>query len=172
MSPPLRFEAGDEAGVAELDDDALGALASGESAASPWTIAEEPDWAGIASLRLLAAQFADGSVTALLAARPARAEGHDADLVAAVLVDPGGDVSQMEQVLLSTELDAEDRVRRVGVELWRSEEPPPYRLAADRLSFEAGASAGHRRESVLMRARLDGQEGTAMFERLTPAGES
>lgn len=160
-SATLRFETG---AVVELDAGALGSLSA---ARSPWTIATPPDWERYEALRLLAARFGDGLVAALVALRPIGARGHDAEEVTAVVVDRGR-ATQAHEALVSTELDSEQRVRRVGVELWTSEEPPPRRFAADRTDSAAGAEDGVAREAALMDARLDGEAGIAVFEILRP----
>lgn len=160
-SATLRFETG---AVVELDAAALAYPATGES---PWTIATPPDWERYDALRLLAARFGDGLIAALVALRPAGARGHDAEEVTAVVVD-GGQPQRAHEALVSTELDPERRVRRVGVELWTSEEPPPRRFAADRKDSAVSTEDGIARETTLMDARLDGQTGTAVFEILRP----
>ncbi len=88
-----------------------------------------------------------------------------------MLVDRGKTAESAHEALISTELDSDGRVRRVGVELWTSEEPPPRRLAADRTQLrDRRTSGGLERELALMDARLDGEPGTAVFEVLRPAG--
>ncbi len=165
----IRLEAGEGSAVVELNADALASLAAGDSDDSPWSVLTEPDWSGYESLRLLAATFDDGSIAALVALRPAGAAGHDAEQTVAVLVDRGKSVEDAHQALLSTELDAEGLVRRVGLELWTSDEPPPRRLAADRAHSNSITGETSERESALMEARLDGESGTAMFEVLRSA---
>ena len=162
---PLRFEADDGSFAVELDPGALG-----DSAESPWTIATVPDWDRFEALRLLGARFADGSVAAVVALRPSGAAGHGADGVTAVLDDRGKGAAGVHEALLSTELDGDRLVRRVGVELWTSEEPPPRRLAADRTGSASRESNGLSREATLMDARLDGESGTAVFEVVKPTG--
>jgi hypothetical protein len=161
---PLRFESGEGSTVVELDPDGLASLAAGESAASPWTVAEGPDWKRCEQLRLLAAAFADGSAAAVVAIRPAGAEGHDADSLSAVLVDAGRNVGDVHDLLFSTERDDDGLVRRIGLEIWTSDEPPPRRLAADRNQTSTDDADGVERERVLMDARLDGESGTALLE--------
>ena len=154
--------------AAELDPERLDSLGKSEPPESPWRLAD-PDWDGVESVRLLAARFADGSIAALASARPADANGHDADEVAAVYA-ARGKAEGVHEALVSTEEDADGRVRRVGVELWSSEEPPPRRLAADRTGYFASAAGGVEHEAVLLEARLDGEPGVALFEILRPAG--
>lgn len=163
MSVLARFELGEGTGAVELDGDAVGSLTPGAAPQSPWSLVEEPDWQAVEVVRLLAAAFDDGSIAALVAVRPARADGHDAERMAALMVDPKGRVGEVEQALLSTELDAEGKVRRVGVELWPTEEPPPHRLAADRVSHATDRAETLASETALMDARIDGEKGTAIF---------
>jgi hypothetical protein len=166
---PMRFEAEDGAFAVELDPEALGSVAPDTAFTSPWTLETAPDWETYETLRLLAAVFGDGSIAAVVALRPRGAAGHDADGVSAVVIDRGKTVESAHEALVSTELDSDSRIRRVGVELWTSEEPPPRRLAADRTHTSTGDSGGLERESALMAARLDGERGTAVFEVLKPA---
>ena len=166
MSPDrMRFEADDGSFAVELDPGALG-----EDAASPWTIEAPPNWQRFEAMRLLGAHFADGSVAAVVSLRPTGADGHDADGVTAVLDDRGKGAAGVYEALLSTELDGDRLVRRVGVELWTSEEPPPRRLAADRTGTASSESNGLSREATRMEARLDGESGTAVFEVVRPTG--
>lgn len=163
----LRFRAG--GADVELDAAAIASLGRSGPGESPWRLVAAPDWERYEALRLLAASFGDGAVTALVAMRPRGAAGHDAEEVSAVVVDPRKGPQSAGEALLSTELDAERHVRRVGVELWTSEEPPPRRFAADRRDSVIGASDGVEREAALMDARMDGESGTAIFEVLRPA---
>jgi len=167
-APLLRFEVGEGAAVVELDAAELGSLAAGDDE-SPWRVTTAPDWERFDTLRLLAARFADGTIAALIGLRPVGARGHDTDQLAAVLVDRGESVENAHEALLSTETDADGRTRRVGLELWTSDEPPPRRLAADRAHSTVAGSDGVEREAAVMEARLDGETGTALFEVLRPA---
>ena len=101
---------------------------------------------------MLAAVFADGSIAALVALRPRGSTGHDADGVSAVLVERGKSAESAYEALVSTELDGDRRVRRVGVELWTSEEPPPRRARR-----RPHAHLDERLERPRARVRADGR---------------
>ncbi len=96
----------------------------------PWRLEGEPDWTRTELLRLVSAAFDDGAMIAIAAARPAGAAGHDADAVAGAMVEDG-EVARFERALISAELDAEGRTRRLGLELYPHEDSLPLRVAAD-----------------------------------------
>lgn len=171
MSPATRLDpARDGSAVAELDLDALAGLdVAGEIPPSPWQLASPPDWSRVEAVRLLSARFVDGTTVALAAVRRPGSKGHDEDAVRVKVIGPDGEATEALETLLSAEQDAQGEVRRIGLEVWMSDEPPPHRLAADRLSGEATSADGTRREAVAMTARLDGKQGTALLETLRPA---
>jgi hypothetical protein len=72
------------------------------------------------SLRMLAAWFPDSRSVAFSAARPERVQGHDHDVISALL---GGETAQVSlfDPRLSTTYDAAGVPFRVGVELWLGE---------------------------------------------------
>jgi hypothetical protein len=111
---------------------------------------------GFSTLRVLTATIADGSALMLCAARPERAEHHDADAVAAAVIGADGTVQTIEEALLSTEYAADGSVTRLGLELYKPGDDYPLRAAGDVTS-----AGGERSE---LRFRLDGSEGTAIYE--------
>jgi hypothetical protein len=135
----------------------LAALASGNGSAGVAKLegSLDQDWD---SLRIVSGAAADGSLLGLCAARPAGAANHDTDTVAATVVDPEGAVHEVEEALLSTEYAADGRVRRFGVELYRPGNDYPLRAAGD--AIEDGGDG----DVVTLSFRLDGSEGTALYE--------
>lgn len=134
-------------------------------------VSEPPAWSlegelqpRLATLRVLSGRLEDGRLLLLAAARPAGAEGHDAEGTAAAIVDPEGGVSEIEEVLLSTEYAEDGRIRRVGLELYPPGEDYPHRGAADALDAERSEAGGHRTDSAAMALRLDGVAGSARYE--------
>ena len=125
---------------------------------------------GLAALRLLSARLDDGRVLLLAAARPDGAEGHDAETTAAVIVDPEGGVSELEEILLSTEYAEDGRIRRLGLELYPPGEDYPHRGGAEALSAERREAAGRRTDSAEMGMRLDGVAGSARYEIVRDSG--
>jgi hypothetical protein len=140
--------------------------------ASPWSFERQPAEPP-PLLRVLSAALDDGTALGLASAMPPGSAGHGDEEVGAFVVRPGRDPEPIAEALLSTEYDAEGRVRRAGLELWTGESGPPARGAADRevtgVAVTRGALAG---EAVPMAFRLDGVEGVAVYELLRPAGSA
>lgn len=156
MADELSLSAGEGVRVT-WDREALTALADGESSEGGGRLADSlgPEWEAV---RIVSGGTADGSLLALCAARPAGAANHDADAVAAAVVDPEGTVQEIEEALLSTEYDADGRVRRFGVELYRAGNDYPLRAAGD------AVGDGQRGGLATFSFRLDGSEGAALYE--------
>jgi hypothetical protein len=139
------------------DRQALAALANRDSSGGParldGSLGQEWD-----AVRIVSAASDDGSLLALCAARPEGAANHDTDAVTAAVVDPEGVVHEIEEALLSTEYAADGRVRRFGVELYRPGNDYPLRAAGDAIE------GGEDDDVVTLSFRLDGSEGTALYE--------
>ena len=130
---------------------------------------EQPGWRldgslepAFDALRVLSGAATDGSLLALCAARPTGARNHDADAVAAAVVDPEGNVHEIEEALVSTEYGADGRIRRLGLELYRSGNDYPLRAAGD--AVEASSGEEEHRDFARLRFRLDGSDGVAVCE--------
>jgi hypothetical protein len=121
-----------------------------------------------AALRVLSGRAADGSLLVLCAARPVAAAHHDEELVAAGLVDPDGEVHEVAEALLSTEYAADGSIRRLGLELYRPEADYPVRAAGDATEGSESTGDGLRRRRAVLDLRLDGSEGTALYEIVEP----
>ena len=148
----------------EWSPDALRTLASGEPAEAAWRLEGDVDWEAVESLGVVSAAFEDGRLLALVASRPAGAEGHDAAAPRGVLVQADGEIVELAEALLSTEYDSEGAPRRIGLELYPELGGIPLRVAADRVSparLDAVASA------PAMSFRLEGESGAGLFERLS-----
>jgi hypothetical protein len=139
---------------------------NGAARSSPWELEAEPDWDRLESIRLVSALFDDGGALGLAVLRPRHARGHDEDVVVARLVNAEGEQVPISEALVSLEYDADAAPRRLGLELWQDPDSSPRRIAADRAGEPARASD---RESVPMRFRLDGVDGTGLYEILRPA---
>lgn len=162
-----------DAVVLELEDgarvewelDALRMLEAGESAEPAWRLSGELDWGAVESLRLVTAAFENGRLLALAAVRPSGAEGHDESPHGA-LVNPDGDVVELEEALVSTEYDAEGAPSRIGLELYTEVGAVPLRVAADRTSPTRTHDGI---EVTVMSFRLEGVSGSGVFERVARA---
>jgi hypothetical protein len=108
----------------------------------------------------------DGALLAVAAARQPGAEEHDAEEVAAVLVEPDGGESRFERTLLSTEYDGQGRHRRATLELEAGNADPPMRGAG--LAIEATWLEGPSGGGPFFRWRLEGREGYGRYEIAAP----
>lgn len=99
------------------------------------------DWKGIGLIRTVSAWVGDGGVV-LESVRPEKAAGHDAEDIWAALVTQGEPVPVIDP-RLSTTYDGDGHQRRVGLELWMTEEEGyPVRAAGEAIcgsSMDLGA---------------------------------
>ena len=110
-------------------------------------------------LRVLSALFEDGRALLLAGVRPIEAE-HDAERLAAVVVEPEGEGGEASETLISTEYDENGLPRRLGLEVYRGDQVP-LRVAADR---EALGDAVDGRSVVALRLALGGVAGRGLLE--------
>jgi hypothetical protein len=134
----------------------------------PWRLDGEIDWDEVEALRVLGAGLGDGRAVALAALRPAGAGGHGDELVAGVLVIDG-EVEELAETLLSTEYGPDGLPRRVGLELYRPDDPVPLRVAADVQEAWAGRDGGLKNVRAALTVRRDGKAAPGRLEILTPA---
>jgi hypothetical protein len=115
--------------------------------------------------RSIGIAFADGGLLALSAVRPASAEGHGEEQVAAVLCGPDGAPSEVSETLLSTEYGPDGVQRRATLELWvDGEAGQPLRGAGTLISASSVSHPGLRGEIAFFRWSLEGREGLGHYE--------
>ncbi len=174
--PPVRLE-GRTTGVSTLTVcRALGALRHPGGDAEIGCLAvrtehEPPDSPGaISRRRSIAVVFADGGLLAIDAARPAGAEGHDAEETAAVLAEPGEEPIRFAEALLSTEFDGEGRHRRATLELTPAGDRyrAPMRGAGTVVCGTTVETPSERAEIAFFRWALEGRPGLGRYEIATP----
>lgn len=99
------------------------------------------DWTGLGLIRTISAWVGDGGIV-LESARPEDAAGHDAERIWAALVEQGEPIPVLDP-RLSTTYDGDGHQRRVGLELWMTEdEGHPVRAAGEAIcgsSMDLGA---------------------------------
>lgn len=122
--------------------------------------------AGHAALRVLTGMTSEGTIVLMAAARPADADGHDSEEPQAVLIDPSGDVTRVEETLVSTQYAGNGSIDRLGLEFYREGDDYPLRGAGDANTTAKGDQGDHTREGALLDFRLDGEAGTALYELL------
>jgi hypothetical protein len=125
-------------------------------------------WAGEAlgddeALRHLAVPFGEDGLLTLVATRPAGAEGHGDEQVAAWRLEPEGASTAFAESLLSTQFDGEGRPTRVGVELWpvsQGDAPEHLMRAAGTAIGVAGAGGV---TATLLRTSSEGRTGIGHY---------
>lgn len=131
----------------------------------PWALSGELDWDGVGAVRVFSGQLEDGGI-AIAAIRPAKAAGHGEEAITGVLVNDEG-VERLDEVLLSTELDGDGAVRRIGLELYRSNGSIPLRIAGDATGSEVTEDGGVVQTSTAFELRAAGATGAGRLEVLT-----
>lgn len=133
------------------------------AAASAWRL--EGHLGGeYSALRVLTAATEAGTLLLIAGARPAGADGHDAENPQAALISGSGEVTVMEEALVSTQYGANGHVQRATVELYAEGDDYPLRGAGDAANAEASNEGPLRRERAVLDFRLDGEAGTAILE--------
>jgi len=129
------------------------------------------------SIRDVSAWFAADDGVALLAARPRRSRGHEAELLTVSAFETGRSLP-IADPRLSTAYDADGSPSRAGLELWL-EQPddteeethhPPYRAAGEAASAPATAATGSFSvEGRLFRWHWRGKDGAGVYVIVRPS---
>jgi hypothetical protein len=135
------------------------------------------DLADFETIRDVSAWFAPNDGVALLAARPRRARGHDAELLSVAAFEAGRALP-IADPRLSTAYGADGSPSRAGLELWL-EQPddgeeqahhPPYRAAGEATSATATVATGSLTvEGRLFRWHWRGNEGAGVYLIVRPS---
>lgn len=125
----------------------------------------EPDWSGIELMRSVSAWLGDGRLggVALSSARPAGAGGHADETLAAMLVE-GGEAVPVADPRLSTTYDGDGHTRRVGLELWVTEDGYPLRAAGEVLCGTSLDLGPMQLDVAFVRWHAEGREGVGRYE--------
>ena len=121
--------------------------------------------------RSIGVAFADGGLLALSAVRPAGAQGHGEETVAAVLCGPDRAPVEISESLLSTEYGPDGVQRRATLELWIGDEMQPLRGAGSLISSSAVHRPGLDSNVAFFRWSLAGREGLGHYEIVRGADE-
>jgi hypothetical protein len=133
-----------------------------------WRLAGEIDWDQVEAVRVIQAGLGNGDSLALAALRPAGAAGHGEELVAALLLTNGA-AEEIEEALLSTEYGPDQLPRRVGLELYRADDPIPLRIAADVTATSVEREGAVADVRATLEVRRDGTAAAGVYEILTRA---
>jgi len=157
------FELGPGVKVVWDDLDALRASLTDPEARAPWRL-EGDLGTGFSALRVLTVATEAGSLLLVAGARPAGADGHDAENPQAALISGSGDVTVMEEALVSTQYAANGNIERATVELYAEGDDYPVRGAGDAVGAAGSDEGPVRRECATLEFRLDGESGFAVFD--------
>jgi len=129
-----------------------------------------PDWDRIDLARTMSAWLDERLAVAVTAVRPARAAGHDAEAVAAYILEAPPDDGQavprrMADPRLSTVYDGEGRQRRAGLELYADEEDDHARRLAGDATCGTSLDLGRLRlECAFFTWRMEGRTGVGRYD--------
>ena len=134
-----------------------------------------PDWDRIALARTVAAGLGDDMAVALTAIRPAGAEHHEDERVAATILDrdPDSGAARASVVVdprLSTTYDGDGRQRAAGLELFVDDESFPRRAAGEVLCGTTLDLGRLRLQCAFFRWRMEGRTGVGRYDVLRRAG--
>ena len=116
------------------------------------------------ALRVLTAVTAPGTMLLLTALRPDGAGGHDVESPRAALIDGSGELTEVEEALVSTQYAADGTIARLGLELYREGEDFPLRGAGDAVESVSTDRGEYRHHEARLDFRLDGESGNAVYE--------
>ena len=122
-----------------------------------------PDWDRMTLARTLAAWLGEDLGVTLTAVRPAKAEHHDRELVAATILEGEAAVPVLSP-RLSTTYDADGRQRHAGLELWVDEDGFPRRAAGEVVCGTTLDLGRLRLDCAFFRWRMDGREGVGRYD--------
>ncbi len=129
-----------------------------------------PDWDRLELARTVTLWREDGVGVTLAAVRPAGAGDHESELVNGALL--GQDVATpIADPRLSTGFDGEGRQRRVGLELWVTEDDDafPHRAAGEAVCGTTLDLGRLRLDAAFFEWRMDGHSGVGRYDVLRRA---
>lgn len=134
-----------------------------------------PDWDRIGLARTMSAWLDERLAVSITAVRPAGAAGHDAEAIAAYVLEAAPDADQataqrIADPRLSTVYDAEGRQRRAGLELYADEEDDHARRLAGDVACGTSLDLGRLRlECAFFTWRMEGRSGVGRYDILKRA---
>ena len=125
----------------------------------------EADWSGLSLTRSVSAWLGDDALggVALACARPSSVEGHERESVAAMIVE-GGEAVLVGDPRLSTTYDGDGHMRRVGLELWVTDDGYPLRAAGEVVCGTSLDLGSLTLDIAFLRWHAEGREGVGRYE--------
>jgi hypothetical protein len=106
----------------------------------------------------------DGPGVAAGSARPEGVSGHDQERLAAWLLPASGEMTEVQEPLLSTQYDESGAQSRAGLELWvDADDRLPMRVAGVRVSDAAVELDGWRLQAAFFRWTVEGAEAAGSY---------
>jgi len=128
-----------------------------------------PDWSKMTLARTVNAWLGPELGVTLTAVRPAKADAHGRELVAASLLEDGA-VRDVADPRLSTTYDGDGRQRHAGLELWLEEDDDRARRAAGEVLCGTTLDLGRLRlDCAFFRWHMEGREGVGRYDVLRRA---
>jgi hypothetical protein len=134
-----------------------------------------PDWDRISLARTVSAWLDDELAVSLTAIRPAGADHHEDERVAATILDRDPESGHERASLvvdprLSTTYDADGRHRAAGLELYVDEDGMPRRAAGEVVCGTTLDLGRLRLDCAFLRWRMEGRSGVGRYDVLRRAG--
>ena len=154
------------AGSAEVDGRRVAVDGLGQRGHAWGTPARE----GIERARTVAAWLGDEVAVSLSAVRPARGRDHEAEEVAATILEHGpARALPVADPRLSTTYDAEGRQRTAGLELYVTDDEIPRRAAGEVVCGTSLDLGDRRLDCAFLRWRMEGRTGFGRYDILRRA---
>lgn len=126
-------------------------------------IHDPPRWQDLDATRYVCALASPEHAVIAFARRPAGAQGHGDELVAAHLWSEG-ELKSIEDARISTIYDGEGRPRQASLELWLPGEDFPRRAFGTATAGASLALEGLDVHAAVMSWRLEGEDGAGLYE--------
>jgi hypothetical protein len=135
-----------------------------------------PDWDKLTVARTITAWLDDDLAVSIVAVRDTKAKAHDAEAVAAFLIeppagtddDPGHAAANVPvavgEPLVSTTYDGDGRQRAAGLELYVTDESPARRAAGEAVCGTTLDLGRLRLDCAFFRWRMEGREGIGRYD--------
>jgi hypothetical protein len=125
----------------------------------------QADWSSLALTRGVSMWLGDDVLAgvALAGARPASIDGHEAESVTAMIVE-GGETVAIADPRLSTTYDGDGHTRRVGLELWVTEDGYPLRAAGEVVCGTSLDLGSLTLDVAFLRWHAEGRGGVGRYE--------
>lgn len=136
-----------------------------------------PNWDKVGLVRTVTAWFDDDRSVTLESIRPAKGSDHEAEAIAATVLERAGDdgngggptATDVFDARLTTTYDAEGRQRAAGLELWITEDGWPHRAAGEVVCGTSLDLGRLHLDCAFLHWRMEGRAGIGRYDILRRA---